>query len=68
MISVRFGESHMAPVVCNANCDCDILLDYILRRAVRDTDAYARARDAQLRAALHETECMIAVRSIQREL
>lgn len=58
----------MAPIVCNANCDCDILLDYILKRAVKDTEAFARARDAQLRAALQETERMIVVCSIQREL
>lgn len=68
MIWVRFGESQMPPVVCNANCDCDILLDYILRRAVKDTEAYTRVRDAQLRAALQETERTISVRSIQREL
>lgn len=62
LVRVRFGDAHMVPLVYNANCDCDIFLDYVQRRAVKDTEAFARERDAQLRAAQLETERAIAVR------
>ena len=45
----------MAPAVFNADCEAAILLDYIRKRSVKDTEAYAREKDGAIRAAHEQT-------------
>lgn len=47
---VKFGEATMAPAIFNGDCEAAILLDYIRKRVVKDTEAYAREKDAAIRA------------------
>ncbi|KAJ1462226.1 hypothetical protein M885DRAFT_506375 [Pelagophyceae sp. CCMP2097] len=50
IISAKFGCNSMPAVVFNADCDCCILLDFIRATAVKETEAFARERDASIRA------------------
>ena len=50
LVHVKYGEASMAPAVFNPDCDSATLLDYVRRRAVKDTEAYARQADARVSA------------------
>lgn len=52
---VKFGETTMTPAVFNADCEAAILLDYIRKRVVKDTEAYAREKDAMIRSQQEQT-------------
>ena len=52
---IKFGEATMPPVVFNGDCQAAILLDYIRKRVVKDTEAYAREKDAAIRGQSEET-------------
>ena len=39
LVHVKYGEASMAPAVFNPDCDSATLLDYVRRRAVKDTEA-----------------------------
>uniref|UniRef100_A0A7S3NN44 Uncharacterized protein n=1 Tax=Aureoumbra lagunensis TaxID=44058 RepID=A0A7S3NN44_9STRA len=48
LVFVRFGDKSKEPVMLNANCDCDIFLDFILRKAVKETESFARERENEM--------------------
>ena len=54
LVHVKYGEASMAPAVFNPDCDSATLLDYVRRRAVKDTEAYARQADARVSAFVGE--------------
>ena len=64
LVHVKYGEASMAPAVFNPDCDSATLLDYVRRRAVKDTEAYARQADARVSAFVGEVDSLVvAVRS-----
>ena len=54
LVHVKYGEASMAPAVFNPDCDSATLLDYVRRRAVKDTESYARQADARVSAFVGE--------------
>ena len=54
LVHVKYGEASMPPAVFNPDCDSATLLDYVRRRAVKDTEAYARQADARVSAFVGE--------------
>ena len=64
---VKFGETTIAPAVFNADCEAAILLDYIRKRSVKDTEAYAREKDALIRAAREQTTEELAQELLSHE-
>ena len=54
LIHVKYGEASMAPAVFNPDCESATLLDYVRKRCVKDTEAYARGADARVSAFIGE--------------
>lgn len=54
LIHVKYGEASMASAVFNPDCESATLLDYVRKRCVKDTEAYARGADARVSAFIGE--------------
>ena len=63
LVHVKYGEASMPPAVFNPDCDSATLLDYVRRRAVKDTEAYARQADARVSAFVGEVANDLALQT-----